>query len=467
MGDQLLISVTADLTQFDNEWHETRFALQRLSLEQARLDDAPALVGRHPDGSVSLFTDSRGPHVLKLQLSTELTALGSDQVAAFSLLRAPSGSLTLSLPAGKRLLIGNLQLERPAPLDQVADYKIAVGGSSGLQLRITDKAAENAADSLTFATTGYGLHVAPGEVTWHALTVLQVFGKPVDRLTFSVPSQLEIADVDATGLESWSLTDDSNEAGRTVITLTFGQAFEGSRRVTLKGVMALDTGKPWSVPPLRIASVTSHIGQVLVQYPAGVRLRVEETSGVRRATEEQKPAADMPDDMPKFNASEYLRFDVWRPDFTLRLTTQPKEREVQAAVAAVLDVNTTGLELQVALTVETHFAPLFEVDVRLPSDWQIISAQSNNQPLTWQIVKLEEAGVNQLRIALNPALPAEGTGQIRLSLRRDVEVWPVESNPIIVGSAGTVSTSVEPDGRSARRPRGRRSGSGSVGSDRT
>lgn len=431
-GDQLLVTVTAEITQFDDDWRELRLPMQRLAVEQALLDDAPAPIGRHPDGTVSLFSDARGKHTLKLQLSTDLTAQGSDQVAAFSLLQAPSGSLTLSIPSGKRLLIGNLQLERPAPVDQVADYKVAVGGSGGIQLRITDRAADNAADALTFATTGYGLHVAPGEVTWHALTTLQVFGKAVDRLTFSVPSQLEIADVEASGLESWELTDDPNEAQRTVISLTFGQAFEGSRKISFKGVMAIDTGKPWAVPPLRIASVTSHVGQVMVQYPAGVRLRIEETTGVRRATHEQKPTADMPDDLSKLNASEFLRFDVWQPEFTLRLTTQPKEREVQAAVAAVLDVNSTGLELQAALTVETHFAPLFELDVRLAAEWQVLTVTKDNQPLKWQTVRMEEPGVNQLRILLSPAMAMDASGEIRLSLRRDVEGWPVEADPIIV-----------------------------------
>ncbi len=432
VGDQLLLSVTAELTQFDDEWHESRFALQRLSLEQVLVDEAPALVGRHTDGSVSLFTDTRGKHSLKLQLSTELNVLGSDQIAAFSLLRAPSGTLTLTLPAGKRLLIGNLQLERPAPLDQAADYKIAVGGSGGIQLRITDRAAENAADSLTFASTGYGLNVAPGEVTWHALTTLQIFGKPLDRLSFSVPRFLEIAGVESTGLESWELTDDPNDTQRTNISLTFGQAFDGARKISFKGVMAVESGTAWTVPPLQIVGVTSHIGQLVIQYPAGVRVRVDESAGVRRATHEQKPAADMPDDLSQINASESLRFDIWQPDFYLRLTTQPKEREVQSAIAAVLDVNTTGLELQVALTVETHFASLFELDIHLPAEWQVLTIQRDNQPLKWQMVSLDQPGTNQLRILLDPPLTAETSGQIRLSLRRDVEGWPVEAEPITV-----------------------------------
>lgn len=430
-GDQLLLSVTAQLTQFTDQWQALTFPMQRLAVEKASLDDAPAMLGRNPDGSISLLSEEKGTHTLKLELSTELNSLGSDQVAGFSLLKAPSGTLSLTLPAGKRLLVGTAQLERPAPLEQAADYKIAVGGAPGLQLRITDRAADNAADALTFASTGYGLHVAPGEVTWHALTTLQVFGKPIDRLTFSVPSTLEIADVESTGLEGWELNDDPNDKSITKISLSFGQAFDGSRKVTLKGVMAVESDKPWAVPPLSIANVTSHIGQVLVQHPAGVRLRIEETEGVRRSTHEQKPTTDMPDEMAKLNATEFLRFDVWRPDFVLRLTTQPKQREVQTAVAAVLDVNATGLDLQALITVETHFSSLFELDVRLPADWTVLGAKRDNAPLKWQILP-QDANVNQVRILLSPPLAAEASGTIHLSLRKEVEGWPVEAQPISV-----------------------------------
>lgn len=430
-GDQLLLTVTAEFSQFAAAWQTTNFGMQRLSIEKATLDDQPAMLGRNQDGSVSLFSNEEGKHLLKLELSTELTSQGSDQVAVFSLLRAPSGTLSLSLPAGKRLFVGSLQLERPAPLEKAADYSLAIGGATGIQLRITDRAAENAADALTFASTGYGLHVAPGEVTWHALTNLQIFGKPVDRLTFSVPSTLEIADVESTGLEAWDLTDDPNDKGRTNIALTFGQAFDGTRKISFKGVMAIETGKPWNVPPLAIANVTSHVGQVVVQHPADVRLRVEETEGVRRATQGQKPTADMPDEMSKFNATEFLRFDVWQPDFVLRLTTQPKQREVQTAVAAVLDVNATGLDLQVMITVKTQFAPLFELDIRLPADWNVVSAERDKIALMWQILS-QDPGVNQLRILLDPPLAAEGAGTVRLVLRREVEGWPVEATPISV-----------------------------------
>jgi len=431
VGDQLLLTVTAEFHQFAAGWQSLPIPLQRLSIEQALLDDQAALIGRNAEGSASVFSSTRGKHVLKLELSTEIASQGSDQVMAFSLLRAPTGTLNLTLPAGKRLFVGALQLERPAPLEQAADYRVPVGGASSLQLRVTDRATENAADALTFATTGYGLHVAPGEVTWHALTTLQVFGKPVDRLTFTVPSELEIAEVDATGLERWELSDDPADGKQTRLTLNFGQAFDGSRKISLKGVMPIETGVPWSVPPLSIANVTSHIGQILVQHPAGIRLRIEETVGIRRATDGQKTTTEMPDEMARMNATEFLRFDVWQPDFLLRLTTQPKQREVQSAVAAVLDVNATGLDLLALLTVKTQFASLFEVDVRLPADWTVREAFRDQTPLTWQVLS-QEPGINQLRILLDTPLPAEASTVVRLSLHRDVEGWPVDAEPITV-----------------------------------
>ena len=59
---------------------------------------------------------------------------------------------------------------------------------------------------------------------------------------------LEIADVESTGLEAWELNDDPNDKSITKISLTFGQAFDGSRKVTLKGVMAVESDKPWAKP---------------------------------------------------------------------------------------------------------------------------------------------------------------------------------------------------------------------------
>ena len=66
VGDQLLLSVTAELTQFASDWQTVSFAMQRLSVEKAMIDDEPAMIGRNADGSVSLLSDKPGKHTLML-----------------------------------------------------------------------------------------------------------------------------------------------------------------------------------------------------------------------------------------------------------------------------------------------------------------------------------------------------------------------------------------------------------------
>lgn len=430
VGDHLLLTVTADLQQLVPGWQAWTFPLQRLSVEKATLNGEPAFIGRKEDGALTLLTPKDGKYVFKLELSTEIVTLGSDQAIAFSLLGSPAGELTITLPAGKRLLLDGLQRERPAAIDQPAEYQVAIGGRPSLQLRITDRATDRKADALVFATTGYGLFVSPGEVTWHALTTLQVFGRPVDRVVCSVPGYLEIADVDATGLESWTLTDDPANPQRTLITLTFGQPLDGARKITFRGVMPAPAGTPWLAPPLTVVDATSHVGQVVLQYPVGVRLQIQEMDGIRRATVGQKSIMDMPSDMLKANAAETLRFDAWQDNFTLRCLTQPKPRELHAAIAAVLDVASSGLSLQAALTLTPRFAPLFEVDVQLPAEWSVVAATGpDGQPLKWETIP-QDAGTSQFRFALRQPIAPGAEGVVKLELRREVEGWPVEAEPI-------------------------------------
>ncbi len=430
VGDHLLLTVTADLQQLVPGWQAWTFPLQRLSVEKATLNGEPAFIGRKEDGALTLLTPKDGTYVLKLELSTEIVTLGSDQAIAFSLIGSPTGELTITLPAGKRLLLDGLQRERPAAIDQPAEYQVAIGGRPSLQLRITDRATDRKADALVFATTGYGLFVSPGEVTWHALSTLQVFGRPVDRVVCSVPGYLEIADVDATGLESWTLTDDPANPQRTLITLTFGQPLDGARKITFRGVMPAPAGTPWLAPPLTVVDATSHVGQVVLQYPVGVRLQIQEMDGIRRATVGQKSIMDMPSDMLKANAAETLRFDAWQDNFTLRCLTQPKPRELHAAIAAVLDVASSGLSLQAALTLTPRFAPLFEVDVQLPAEWSVVAATGpDGQPLKWETIP-QDAGTSQFRFALRQPIAPGAEGVVKLELRREVEGWPVEAEPI-------------------------------------
>src|SRR5690606_20158399 len=109
----------------------------------------------------------------------------------------PAGLLTLEVPEGKSLLVDGLKRSpSTGPGGAASDddndndddggdsdedranlYRIALGGRGRVSLRLTDRDLRHAADALVFASTAYGLQVAPGEVSWSTQTSVQAWGQ--------------------------------------------------------------------------------------------------------------------------------------------------------------------------------------------------------------------------------------------------------------------------------------------------
>jgi hypothetical protein len=436
VGEQLFVTAQMKLTQLREGWQIVTLPLAGMSIESARLNDQAARIGRNEQGLL-LLNDTLGEHTLDLELSTPLTAVGADKVASLGVLPGIAGTLKVAVVAGKFLQIDGLTVERPAPADQPATYSLAVGGQrTAVVLQLTDRQRERSTDSLLFATTGFGLRVAPGEVTWHAVTNLQVHGTALDRLVCRVPKTLEITDVDSSGLEAWELSDDPNDASATRITLNYRQPFDGARRVDFRGVMAVPAGESWQVPTLKINQVTSHIGRALVQHAPAVRLRTVEASGVRTATVSDADLKQMGTSGATDPGQITLLFDVWREDFLLGFVAQPKEQDVQASISSIFDLTASGLDLITAATIETSFAPLFDIEVSLPAEWLLTSVKVNGQPLPWTVrTREDEPGINHIRVALpQPLRPGTGSASATLEVRahHDPDGWPVEDQPLNV-----------------------------------
>src|SRR5579863_8920526 len=332
--NQLVINATVEFNQLARGWQQMVLPFTGVAVEGATLDDKPAEIGRAAGEGRPLvvFTRQPGRHTLKLQLSTALVMVGSDQAAGFGLAPISAATLEISLPAGKHLHVDDVPLNRPVADDQPATYVVALGGKSAVALRITDRRTQQGAASLVFAATAIGLHVAPEERTWRAVTSLSVFGKPIDNLTFAIPKSLEIVSVESTGLERWEIGDGAGD-NTTTLKLVYRQAFDEPRRVTFNGVSASVLGQPWSVPTISLASATSHLVGLLVQHSAGLRLQQVEAAGIRRISSEeaaQPDAALAPELAVKVGAGQMLHYAAWRENFSLLFVTQPRARELQA-----------------------------------------------------------------------------------------------------------------------------------------
>ncbi|AMV21663.1 hypothetical protein [Planctomyces sp. SH-PL14] len=423
--DQLVVTVTSRIQTHHGGWTDLKLPIGGLSIESVQINDGPAAVSRDGENKdlLHLFLDKAGIHPLKLVASAPLVATGSDRAVGFSLLPAASAEMTVSAPAQRFLTVDGQQLQRPGEKDQAAEYVFPVGGRERIQLTFTGRQATDRKDALTLANTAFGLRVTPGDVTWSASTRIQVFGRALNRLTCVVPKKLEITRVDSTGLEAWELTDTPDSPGTTTITLNYRQPIEGDRTITFQGVVQVEPGKPWEVPTLEIEGVASHVGIVRVEFPQGVRVRTEKTAGVRQMSEEDLAKQAFAQTGPA--SDQRLAFQVWKPDFQLSFSTEAKARELQAAVTNLLTFTETGIDMIAVGTIETRFAPLFEVQVSVPAAWQILATQVDGQTIDHQMLP-SDAGTQLIRIPLPaPLLPGQ-TRTVQISTRLIPETWPPE-----------------------------------------
>ena len=429
-GDQLLVDVSVRFQQFVRGWQSLRLPLRGVSVERAELGGQPAKVARFQltrnksrVSGLELFHDTLGESSLELGLSTPLASVGSDKVAAFGLVPAATASLVVHLPAGKHLVVDGLSVRRPSASDQPATYTLPVGGRSDIRLAVTDRQTERAGDALVFASTAFGIGVSPGEVTWQAVTGLEVFGEALDVFVASVPRTLEITDVSSSGLENWELADDPGDSRWTRITLRYRQRFTGSRRVTFRGVMTTAVGQLWQVPRLKFSGVTSHVGQVVVHSPPGVRLQAGQASGVRRVSD----VTTLSGILGKIPAgSSAMRFDAWREDFSLSFATETKRQELQAALATILSISDDGMDLAIEATIESLFSSLFQVDFSLPEGWNVTLVRVAGKPVPWQTLPGSE-GRQMLRVGFAKVIPEGTEVGVSVLAHRDLENWPLGS----------------------------------------
>ena len=432
--DQLVISAVIQLNQLSRGWQSVTLPYRGLAVEGATLDGKPAKIGRATgDGRpLVVLTEQTGRHTLKLEFSSPLVTVGSDKVAAFGLAPVASATLQLLLPAGKYLHIDDVPLERPAAADQPTTYSVSVGGKNALALRITDRRAQHDSASLVFAGTSIGLHVAPEERTWMAVTSLHVYGKSIDTLAFVVPKSLDIISVESTGLERWEIGEGPGGT-TTTLKLSYRQAFDESRTITFTGVSASVMGQPWSVPTLSLTSAASHLVRVLVQYPPALRLQQVEATGVRRVSDDEIETPDMPGNPVmaiKVGANQMLHYAAWREDFGLQFVTQPRARELQATIATRIDINSQALALHASIAVQSRFAALFDFDLSIPVDWNVTNVLVENRPTAWRVVPVA-AGLNQVRVSFDPPIPADGKITLILAARWiPGENWPLEDLPL-------------------------------------
>jgi hypothetical protein len=384
-----LVTMELRVRQFVEGWQMLAVPAGNLLVEDVTIGEQSAVIGRDPENPTRLLLahEGIGEFTIIIKMSTPLVALGSDQTAAFELPQVPATQLIVNCPAGRHLLVNDLRLDRPAENDEPADYHIPTGTSPNVRLRWVVQQKETEAQTLVFVHSNTQLQVQKESLRWSSESRVSVFGGTINRMIARVPSQMEITSVESAGLEAWTLDDDPENAGQTRVTLTYRQPFSNDRLIRITAVTANSTPTTattpeandsapsvsmQSIPTLQFGDVTSHTGRLVVTHEEGLRLISETGGGVRRIA-----AAEVG------LSTEASVFDFWLQQFELKVAARPRDRELFAETSASLRIDDTTATVRASLVIETLNAPLFEIAVTLPADWQLQSVTDGSiRPLT-------------------------------------------------------------------------------------
>ena len=370
-GDQqATVQMELRIRQYAEGWQVLRLRAGNLLVEKIEIDGQPALIGRDPADATALFLahEKIGEFTAVLTMSTQLATLGSDRTAAFQLPVVPAVQLTVNCPAGRHLLLNELKLDRPAADDAIANYVVPVGNAPDVRLRWLVQRKETDAQTLVFVRTDGQLQVQKETLRWDSDSRVSVFGGTINKVVARVPARLEVTSIESTGLESWILDDDPDNAGYTRVTLTYRQPFTNDRLIKIKAVSATDEVAMQKIPTLQFSDVTAHTGRLVVTHEDGLRLVSETGGGVRRVS-----AAELG------LSTDASVFDFWLQEFELQVAAKPRDRELFVESSAVLAIDDTTATFNASLVVETLNTPLFELLITLPADWQLTSVESGER----------------------------------------------------------------------------------------
>jgi hypothetical protein len=425
-----VIQMEVRVRQYADGWQVVRLHLGHLAVEKAEVDGLPAAaIGRDPkQPDVLLFAhETPGNVTLKLSLSAPLASLGSDRTTAFALPQVAATRLNVSCPAGQHLLVNDLKLDRPGPDADVAIYDVPVGAADQVRLRWTMNRQQSEAQTLVFVHSDASLLVQKEAIRWDSSSTISVFGSTINQVIARVPARLEITAVESTGLESWKLEDDSEFPGMTRVTLLYRQPFTSDRLIRIQGIATQAEGSAQPVPTLQFAEVTAHAGRLAISHEDGLRLLAETGGGIRVAADDSGT-----------RSSAVAVFDFWMQPFELTVSVKPREQELFAELTSTLDIQDTSAVAHFAITVETLNAPLFELPLSLPAEWQLTEVSIDGTPAVWRTA----GELNRILVTPAAAIPAGQLLTVHVRMARTIADPDAEQTlplPVVQPPAATIA----------------------------
>jgi hypothetical protein len=388
---ELRVTARVQLTKLQVAWQTVELQFGGLAVESAKIDGDPARLGRNPNGAIVWVLHDKGRYELTLELSAPLVRTGGDLTAWLQLPQLPSSEFLLRLPEGKQVRVSGIEV-KPETGDDRRTFRVPIDKSGQVPLAILDQAGAANRVPLVFVKSDIRGQVEPAGLRLQADVTLDVAAQPAAQFRFTLPASVEVAAVESSDLAGWRIA--AGDDGRSDLTVEFRQPFQGPRVVRVHGLAPISLGETTPMPTIAVPGAVSHVGEITLEPAATLRLEISETASIRRlpappATSKPAPppgaASTGPVPVPSPNPpSTRLRFAYWHEQFTLGLVAPARQRELSAALASLIDVDRTGLTLRTSITIEPRYAPLFDVVLELPIEWNVTTLLASDKPVAWE-----------------------------------------------------------------------------------
>ena len=199
-GNHAVVEIELNVEQFTSHWQQLTIPIGNLSIEDAKTDDQPAVIGRAGQDQVTLFHNEQRQFTVRLMCSTPLGRVGSDRAVGFDVIRNTAVELDVEAEAGQHLLLNGRRLRRPAPDEESTTYSVPAGRLDRTELRWTTQRTDSTSDTLVFVHSSVQADLSTDTLLWQSESRVGVFGGEITQLTATVPAALEITAVESTGL---------------------------------------------------------------------------------------------------------------------------------------------------------------------------------------------------------------------------------------------------------------------------
>ena len=409
-----VVMMEVQIRQFEPGWQIVSLPVGNLLIESSEIAEQPTgqastVVARDPSDSnqVIIANQTVGPVTVRLTMSTPMSASGSDRSAAFRLPQTASTNLTAECPAGQFLLVNELPSERPASDDVAAVYEMPLGSADQVRLKWTAQRQQSESQTLAFVHSDVAIQIQKEAIRWHSASTVSVFGGSINQLIALVPAQLEVTEVESTGLASWQLEDVPELPDMVKLVLSYRQPFTSDRLVQISAIAGISVAQQQQIPSVEFSSVTSHSGRLVISHDSDLRLTAEPGAGIRTVADTPAEAA---------RKSGVLMFDFWLQKFELSVAARPRDREIFAELSSTLSLHDRNAVFISNMTLETLNAPLFDFTLALPSDWQITSLRAADNQADWRSIDPVENSTPSSLISVTLSKPVNPGDMLQLSL---------------------------------------------------